>query len=131
MDRIKSVITRSNGRNLLMLASLGFISLGLSVGVVQAQQHSHHSQHSEHGEASEPAKAEWTLAEVRKVDREQGRLTLRHERIESLNMGSMTMVFRLGEGVSIEGLTEGTKVRFKVVRDSGRLVITALELETQ
>jgi Cu(I)/Ag(I) efflux system protein CusF len=131
MDRIKSVITRSNGRNLLMLASLGFISLGLSVGVVQAQQHSHHSQHSEHGEASEPAKAEWTLAEVRKVDREQGRLTLRHERIESLNMGSMTMVFRLGEGVSIEGLTEGTKVRFKVVRDSGQLLITALELETQ
>jgi Cu/Ag efflux protein CusF len=131
MDRIKSVITRSNGRNLLMLASLGFISLGLSVGVVQAQQHSHHSQHSEHGETSEPAKAEWTLAEVRKVDREQGRLTLRHERIESLNMGSMTMVFRLGEGVSIEGLTEGTKVRFKVVRDSGQLLITALELETQ
>jgi Cu(I)/Ag(I) efflux system protein CusF len=131
MDRIKSVITRSNGRNLLMLASLGFISLGLSVGVVQAQQHSHHSQHSEHGEASEPAKAEWTLAEVRKVDREQGRLTLRHERIESLNMDSMTMVFRLGEGVSIEGLTEGTKVRFKVVRDSGQLLITALELETQ
>ena len=131
MDRIKSVITRSNGRNLLMLASLGFISLGLSVGVVQAQQHSHHSQHSEHGEASEPAKAEWTLAEVRKVDREQGRLTLRHERIESLNMGSMTMVFRLGEGVSTEGLTEGAKVRFKVVRDSGQLLITALELETQ
>ncbi len=131
MDRIKSVITRSNGRNLLMLASLGFISLGLSVGVVQAQQHSHHSQHSEHGETSEPAKAEWTLAEVRKVDRAQGRLTLRHERIESLNMGSMTMVFRLGEGVSIEGLTEGTKVRFKVVRDSGQLLITALELETQ
>jgi len=131
MDRIKSVITRSNGRYLLMLASLGFISLGLSVGVVQAQQHSHHSQHSEHGETSEPAKAEWTLAEVRKVDREQGRLTLRHERIESLNMGSMTMVFRLGEGVSIEGLTEGTKVRFKVVRDSGQLLITALELETQ
>ncbi len=131
MDRIKSVITRSNGRNLLMLASLGFIPLGLSVGVVQAQQHSHHSQHSEHGETSEPAKAEWTLAEVRKVDREQGRLTLRHERIESLNMGSMTMVFRLGEGVSIEGLTEGTKVRFKVVRDSGQLLITALELETQ
>jgi len=41
------------------------------------------------------------------------------------------MVFRLGEGVSIEGLTEGTKVRFKVVRDSGQLMITALELETQ
>ena len=131
MDRIKGVNTRSNGRNLLILASLGFISLGLSVGVVQAQQHSHHSQNSEHGEASAPAKTQWTLAEVRKVDREQGRLTLRHERIESLNMDSMTMVFRLGEGVSIEGLTEGTKVRFKVVRDSGQLVITALELETQ
>ncbi len=131
MDRTKRELTRFNGRNLLMRASVGFMALGLSVGIVQAQQHSHHSHHSEHGEASEPAKTGWTLAEVRKVDREQGRLTLRHERIDSLNMNPMTMVFHLGEGVSIEGLTEGAKVRFKVVRNSGRLVITALELETQ
>ena len=67
------------------------------------------------------------MAEVRKVDLEQGRLTLRHERIESLDMEPMTMVFRVGEGVSLEGLGEGAKVRFQVERQQGRLVITALE----
>lgn len=71
--------------------------------------------------------AEWTLAEVRKVDLEQGRLTLRHERIESLNMDAMTMVFRLGEGVTAEGLEEGAKIRFQVKRDMGRMVLTAIE----
>ena len=89
-----------------------------------AHQHGDHAQHS--GESSAEATG-WTLAEVRKVDLEQGRLTLRHERIESLDMEPMTMVFRVAEAVSLDGLGEGAKVRFQVERQQGRLVITALE----
>ena len=74
--------------------------------------------------------ADWTRAEVRKVDLERRRLTLRHERIESLDMGPMTMVFRVGEGVSTDGLSEGDTVRFQVERQMGQMVITALEIGT-
>ena len=86
-----------------------------------------HGEHHHHAAESSSKDGGWTSAEVRKVDLEQGRLTLRHERIESLDMEPMTMVFRLGEGVSAAELSEGAKVRFQVERQMGRLVITALE----
>ena len=103
---------------------LSVTAIGLPASAGQAHEHGDHAQHS--GESAAEATG-WTLAEVRKVDLEQGRLTLRHERIESLDMEPMTMVFRVGEGVSLEGLGEGAKVRFQVERQQGRVVITALE----
>ena len=116
------------------LASVFAVSLGwhvtLSTAYAQSHDHSEHHghMHSGHSTSSESASDDgWTKAEVRKLDLEQGKLTLRHERIESLDMAPMTMVFRLGEGVSADGLNEGDSVRFKVQREMGRLVITALE----
>ncbi len=121
------------------LASVFAVSSGwhvtLSTAYAQSHDHSEHHghMHSGHSTSSESASSEpasddgWTKAEVRKLDLEQGKLTLRHERIESLDMAPMTMVFRLGEGVSADGLNEGDSVRFKVQREMGRLVITALE----
>ena len=119
---------------LALAVSFGW-NVTLSTAYAQSHDHSEHGAHMHSGHsassesaASEPASdAEWTKAEVRKIDLEQGKLTLRHERIESLDMAPMTMVFRLGEGVSADGLNEGDSVRFKVQREMGRLVITALE----
>lgn len=115
-----------------ILAAAPWALAGQAHEHAQHQDHAQHKDHSQHeghsqqqGEA-QPAAA-WTRAEVRKLDLEQGRVTLRHERIESLDMAPMTMVFRLGEGVSTEGLAEGTQVRFQVTRDTGRLILTALE----
>lgn len=128
MIKTNKPVSEARGRRAgLFSAALASSLIGV-MGVANAQEHSHHSQH---GEMSKSSKAEWTLAEIRKIDREQGRITLRHERIESLNMDSMTMVFRLAEGVSVEGFAEGAKVRFKVIKDSGRLVITELELVSE
>lgn len=128
MIKINKSVSGVRGRRAgLFSAALASSLIGV-MGVANAQEHSHHSQH---GEMSKSSKAEWTLAEIRKIDREQSRITLRHERIESLNMDSMTMVFRLAEGVSVERFAEGAKVRFKVIKDSGRLVITELELVSE
>ena len=105
------------------------VSLGCNLNLSTASAQSHdHSEHGAHMHSEQPASDDvWTKAEVRKLDLEQGKLTLRHERIESLDMAPMTMVFRLAEGVSADGLNEGDSVRFKVQREMGRLVITALE----
>lgn len=114
---------------LVLAVSLGWY-VKLSTAYAQSHDHSEHGaqMHSGHSGPSEPTSNDvWTKAEVRKLDLEQGKLTLRHERIESLDMAPMTMVFRLAEGVSADGLNEGDSVRFKVQREMGRLVITALE----
>ncbi|MBL8301895.1 MAG: copper-binding protein [Ideonella sp.] len=65
--------------------------------------------------------------EVRKVDRAQARLTLRHGPIPSLDMAPMTMVFRVADPAMLEGLKEGDKVRFGADRVNGLITVTAIE----
>lgn len=65
--------------------------------------------------------------EVRKVDTEAGKLTLRHGRIENLDMPGMTMVFRVVDAKMLEGLKVGDKLRFSADRIQGALTVTAIE----
>jgi Cu/Ag efflux protein CusF len=73
------------------------------------------------------ATAPMTDGEVRKIDRSTGKLTLRHGRIENLDMPGMTMVFRVADPTLLEGLKEGDKLRFKAEMVSGAITITAVE----
>jgi len=65
--------------------------------------------------------------EVRKIDREAGKLTLRHGRIESLDMPGMTMVFRVADPKMLDGLKEGDKLRFTADRIQGAITVTGIE----
>jgi Cu(I)/Ag(I) efflux system periplasmic protein CusF len=64
--------------------------------------------------------------EVRKVDKEGGRITLKHGEIKSLDMPPMTMVFGVKDKASLEGLKAGDKVRFRAVQDTGKFVVMEL-----
>jgi len=68
-----------------------------------------------------------TDGEVRKVDKEAGKLTLRHSPIESLDMPAMTMVFRVADHKMLESVKEGDKVRFTAARIDGALTLTKIE----
>ena len=65
--------------------------------------------------------------EVRKVDVENRKLTLRHGPIAVMAMPPMTMVFDVVEGVSLQGLAAGDKVEFVVEQRNGDFVITGLQ----
>jgi Cu(I)/Ag(I) efflux system protein CusF len=77
------------------------------------------------GAASVPASV--TDGEVRKVDKEAGKVTLRHGAIESLGMPAMTMVFRLADPKMLDQLKEGEKVRFSADRLHGAITLTSIE----
>jgi Cu(I)/Ag(I) efflux system periplasmic protein CusF len=51
--------------------------------------------------------------EVRKIDAAQGKVTLKHGEIKSLDMPPMTMVFTAAEPKLLEGLKVGQKVKFE------------------
>jgi Cu/Ag efflux protein CusF len=68
-----------------------------------------------------------TDGEVRKVDKEAGKLTLRHGPIANLEMPGMTMVFRVVDPRMLDGLKEGDKVRFSADRVNGSIAVTAIE----
>lgn len=64
--------------------------------------------------------------EIRKVDQEGGKITLAHGEIKSLDMPPMTMVFTVKNPVLFGDLKKGDKVRFAVVREDGKLVLTEI-----
>lgn len=73
------------------------------------------------------AQQEWVEAEVRRVDREGARVTLKHAEIKALDMPAMTMVFRVRDKAMLDGLEVGQRVRVQVVRESGQFVVAALQ----
>jgi len=72
------------------------------------------------------AAAEMTDGEVRKVDKAQGRITLKHGEIKNLDMPPMTMVFRVKDAMVLDKLAVGDKVRFTAEKVDGHYVVTAI-----
>lgn len=73
------------------------------------------------------AEPEWVNAEVRSLDTEKSRIVLKHERINSIDMDSMTMKFNVNKSISLTDLRPGDAVRFQVIVQSDTLEIIALE----
>lgn len=72
-------------------------------------------------------KANLAEGEIRKVDKEAGKITIRHGDIKSIDMPPMTMVFVVKDKALLDKFQAGDKVKFDVVRDGGKLVITEME----
>ncbi|HRP24962.1 copper-binding protein [Thauera sp.] len=65
-------------------------------------------------------------AEVRRVDRNAGKLTLRHGHIPNLDMPPMTMVFTVREQALLDGVEPGDKVVVTVDQIDGAYVVQSL-----
>ena len=76
---------------------------------------------------SSTAASDMTEGEVRKVDMETKRITLRHGEIRSLGMPGMTMVFRVKDPTMLDAVKTGDKVKFNAERAGGALVVTHIE----
>lgn len=68
-----------------------------------------------------------TDGEVRKIDKEAGKLTIRHGEIKHLEMPPMTMVFVAKDKSMLDKVKTGDKVRFMVIYENGRMIITDLQ----
>lgn len=69
-----------------------------------------------------------TEGEVRKVDRDAKKITLRHGEIANLGMPAMSMVFQVSDPAFIDKVKPGDKVRFRAEKANGSLVVTRIEL---
>jgi Cu/Ag efflux protein CusF len=68
-----------------------------------------------------------TEGEVRKIDKDAGKITLKHGEIKNLGMPPMTMVFRVKDPSLLEKAQPGAKVRFRAEQQGGALLVTAME----
>jgi uncharacterized cupredoxin-like copper-binding protein len=77
-------------------------------------------------DAAAPA-GEMAEGEVRKVDKEAKKITLKHGEIKSLDMPGMTMVFQVKGAALLDAVKQGDKVRFKAERSGGAIVVTEIQ----
>ena len=64
--------------------------------------------------------------EVRRIDKAQGKITLRHGEIKSLEMPPMTMVFRVQDPSMLDRVAVGDKVKFDAAKIDGNYTVTAI-----
>lgn len=74
--------------------------------------------------------ADMTDGEVRKIDKDNQKITLKHGEIKNLGMPGMTMVFKVRDAALLDKVQVGSKVRFTAESADGAIVVTALEPAT-
>ena len=65
--------------------------------------------------------------EVRKVDKDAKKITIKHGPLEKLDMPAMTMVFQVKDPAMLEQVKAGDKVMFQAEKIGGAFTITRLE----
>jgi Cu/Ag efflux protein CusF len=67
--------------------------------------------------------------EVRKVDRDAQKITIKHGPLENLDMPAMTMVFQVRDPALLDKVKAGDKVKFEAVKEAGgAYVVKTIEL---
>ena len=79
---------------------------------------------SESPKAQASQQASLTDGEIRKVDLDNGKVTIKHGDIKHLDMPGMTMVFTAKDKGLLSNLKPGDKVKFMVVNEGGKMVVT-------
>ena len=73
------------------------------------------------------AHAQAVDGEVKKVDPDAGKITLKHGEIKNLDMPAMQMSFRVSDPNWLKTLQVGDKVKFTADKVGGQFTITTLE----
>ena len=71
--------------------------------------------------------ADMADGEIRKVDMENKKITIKHGEIKNLDMPGMTMVFQVKDPAMLGKLKAGDKVRFKAEKAGGAIVVTDIQ----
>jgi Cu(I)/Ag(I) efflux system periplasmic protein CusF len=110
-----------NFTRLITIATIASAAFAVNAQTAPATAADHSAHHPAAG-------APESDGEVRKVDKEQGKVTLRHGPLANLEMPAMTMVFKAAEPKLLDGLKEGDKVKFTAEKVNGAFTLTAVQV---
>ena len=92
---------------------------------------------SAYAQVADPAKAtgastaapstEMSDGEVRKIDKDSRKITLKHGAIINLEMPGMTMVFQVKDVTMLDTVQVGNKVKFRADKADGAFVVTSIQ----
>lgn len=65
--------------------------------------------------------------EIKKIDKDAGKITIKHSPLANLDMPGMTMVFRVKDPTMLDAVKPGDMVKFTAERAGGALTVTNIE----
>lgn len=107
--------------------ALAWIAVALLLGATWTAPHQ--ASAANHGGETRATQASGDMAdgEVRRINKELGKITLRHGEIKSFAMPPMTMVFNVRDPALLDRVKVGDKIRFTAVKEAdGSFVVTAI-----
>ncbi len=108
--------------------SLGSILVATAIAVsTPALAQSSHMNHAQAKTTATAPTVAWSDGVVKTIHKQDGQITIAHGPLVNLGMGKMTMTFRLKTPALVEGIKEGSKIRFVAEDVKGELTVVALE----
>ena len=102
------------------------VALFAATALPAMAQHNHGA-HGAKPVTTAAAAEEMADGEIRNIDAAKGALLIKHGVIKSINMGAMTMEFKLKDAAMAAGLKKGDKVRFAVEMQGQNLIVTKIQ----
>ena len=68
-----------------------------------------------------------TDGEVRKIDKEAGKITIKHGDIKHMDMPGMTMVFVVKDKALLDKTAVGAKIQFMATNENGQMTVTDIQ----
>jgi Cu(I)/Ag(I) efflux system periplasmic protein CusF len=65
--------------------------------------------------------------EIRRIDKEAQKVTIRHGPLRNLDMPAMTMVFQVKDAAMLDRVQPGDKVNFEAEKVGGAYIVTRME----
>jgi Cu/Ag efflux protein CusF len=108
--------------NRRLLGGLALIAALAVPSVVPAQSGGQPMQHGDMKSAAAMADGE-----IRKVDKDAGKLTIKHGPIPSMDMPPMTMVYRVKDPAMLDKMKPGDKVKFLAEKVGSAFTVMQIE----
>jgi Cu/Ag efflux protein CusF len=103
----------------LFAVSLVFAAASFTTVYAQDKHHSH---------ADAVSASHMAEGEIKKINRDNKKMTIKHGDIKSLDMPGMTMVFQIRDTSLLETFKAGDKVKFVIEKLDGAFVVTSMQL---
>lgn len=117
-------------RALVLIVTVSAVAV---MPAVWATQHDHKDHRDHHDSATHTSSKSGEVTsglikgEVRRIDTENRKLTIKHEAIPELDMAAMTMVFGVVDTVVLDQLKAGDKIRFSLKKSEGKWRVMTIE----
>ena len=104
-----------------------FAAAVIAAAVLTPFAHADDAHHKKDAAAGTSRSAAMADGEIRKVDKDAKKITIKHGPLQTLDMPAMTMVFQVKDPAMLDQVKAGDKVKFQAEKVGSAFTVTKIE----